>query len=119
MIKKIETIYDLYMACRHLSEFIGNPISDLKNLLDDKTYENGWYWDDEKEELFSPLIVLSEPGYDLIYIMKESMTEDDCYPTMKYVDFMFGQTFYLEGHQDYSKENIFNDYIFKNDLAKC
>lgn len=118
MIKKIKTIYDLYMACRHMPDFMENPLDDLKALLDDKTYENGWYWDDEKKELFSPLIVLSDPSYDLIYIMKESMTEDDCYPQMKYVDFMFGQTFYLDGHPDYTKEKIFNDYIFDNGWAK-
>ena len=118
MIKKIETVYDLYMACRHLSEFMGNPLEDLRDLLNEKAYVNGWYWDDEKEELFSPFIVLSEPGYDMVFIMKSTMTEDDCYPRTELVNWVYGQTFYLDGDKDWSKENLFNEYVFNQSASE-
>ena len=110
MIKKIKTVGDLadaYLYLPHLKEM---ELDDATTWLDphDDDHAFGWYWDDEKKELFRPIIVLSEPGWDMIFIMKESMEKDDDFFVTKYVNWWAGACFYNK-EPDWSKEKILKE----------
>jgi len=111
--KKVNLVDDIVHICAflpHLKEMELKELEDYLNPEEDDDW-GGWYWDEDKKELFHPYIVLSDPGYDMLFIMKDAMTKDDEYPKPEIINFVFGQEFYLKGYEDWSKDKLFNTYI--------
>ena len=94
MIKKIVIVDDLVDAYDYLPHLKEMELSDLANYLNNTEEDDdwgGWYWDYDKHELFHPYIVLSEPKYDMVFIMKDTMTSEDYYPRPEIINFEIGR----------------------------
>lgn len=110
--KKIECFGDITDICEHIPHLKEMSLEDFNTwFIEHKDiYKWGWFWNEEKKELFAPYLIMSAPEWDIIYIMKDKMSKDDDYPQAEIINFMYGQSFYNK-EDGFRDDDIFKSYI--------